>query len=98
MKGELCRVDQTRHFFLAQYLKPALFQRQNDVPPTRAVGPRSCAKITAAFGGNPLFLEACEFAAACSAFCARASLVREPSRAIPTARELKRLGRGIRGS
>jgi hypothetical protein len=40
-------------------------------------------KTIVEFGGNPLVLEVCRFAAARAVFCARANRVREPSRAIP---------------
>src|SRR5580658_1415590 len=42
-----------------------------------------CTKIIVEFRGNSLILEICEFTAAGGVFCARANLVREPSRAIP---------------
>src|SRR5580698_34353 len=41
-----------------------------------------CTNIMVEFGGNPLVLGACEFAA-CGVFCARTNFVREPSRATP---------------
>src|SRR5580692_9351031 len=42
-----------------------------------------CTKTIVEFGGNPLVLEVCGFAAARAVFCARANRVREPSRATP---------------